>query len=443
MWTEERTIGATPASAFNNGNGGGGPPGKISRLTAPPVALLGVVFDNITAAETLARIDQMIASRRPHYIVTANVDFLAQARRDAELRRILLDADLVLCDGTPLVWASRLLDNPLPERVAGSDLMPHLLNAAVRKKYRLFFLGATAEANEQAAVNVRAQFSEVIIAGHYSPPFRPLAEMDNGEIVRRIRAARPDVLFVAFGCPKAEKWMAMNYRALGVPVTIGVGATIDFLAGRVKRAPLWMRRAGVEWVFRLWQEPRRLFKRYLGDLRIFAGAMFAQFLVMRLWRFARCAGMRTLPILVGPAWQRVRAPARLDKTSISQDAKMWEMLAGDDRHCLLELDDVKFIDSAGMAILVRLQYQLRTRGQRLILLSPSTVIYRALGLMRWAAFFEIANNRAEAHRLIQTDVEKRRMPMRAGMRCPLIWRRKITAGNPVDTWEITREKSVA
>lgn len=383
----------------------------------------------------------MIASRRPHYIATANVDFLAHAQHDAELRRILLNANLVLCDGTPLVWASRLLGNPLPERVAGSDLMPHLLDAAARKKYRLFFLGATAEANEQAAANVRTQFADVIIAGHYSPPFRPLAEMDNEEIARRIRAARPDILFVAFGCPKAEKWIAMNYRALGVPVTIGVGATIDFLAGRVRRAPVWMRRAGVEWVFRLWQEPRRLFKRYLGDLRIFAMAMFAQFLVMRLWQFARCTGTHIRPVFVGPAWQRVRAPARLDATSISQEAKMWEMLARDDRHCLLELGDVKFIDSAGVAVLVRLQKQLRDRGRRLILLSPSTAIRRALRLMRWGDFFEIANDRAGAHRLIPAGVDKRRMPMRADMRRPLIWRPKIGPGNLVDARETTWEKS--
>ncbi|HWW01810.1 MAG TPA: WecB/TagA/CpsF family glycosyltransferase [Candidatus Acidoferrum sp.] len=245
---------------------------------APPISLLGVVFDPVTFAGALERIDAMVASRQPHYIATANVDFLLRARCDPELRRILLDAHLVLCDGTPLVWASRLLGQPLPERVAGSDLVPELLRLAAKNNYRLFFLGATPEAGMQAIANVRARFPNLELS-HYSPPFRPLPEMNHHEIREKIRAARPDLLFVAFGCPKAEKWMAMNYRSLGVPVLMGVGGTIDFLAGRVKRAPRWMRRAGLEWVFRLSQEPRRLFRRYAADLWFFGWAMAAQ-----LWR---------------------------------------------------------------------------------------------------------------------------------------------------------------
>lgn len=245
---------------------------------AARAAILGIEFDRVTFLGAIERLEEMIESRRPHYVVTANVDFMVQARRDPELRRILNDAHLTLCDGTPLVWASRLLGNPLPERVAGSDLAPRLIGVAAKKNYRVFFLGASPEANAQAVARVRAQFPNLEI-GHYSPPFRPLPEMDHGEIRRRILAARPDLLFVAFGCPKAEKWMAMNYRALGVPVTIGVGGTIDFLAGRLKRAPGWMQRTGFEWVFRLAQEPRRLGKRYVTDLWRFGWAMTGE-----LWR---------------------------------------------------------------------------------------------------------------------------------------------------------------
>lgn len=241
-------------------------------------AILNVAFDRVTFPEAVGRIEQMVESGRPHYIATANVDFLVQARRDAELRRILTEADLVLCDGTPLVWASRLLGNPLPERVAGSDLAPRIIQLAAKKRYRLFFLGATPEANTQAVAKVRERFPDLQIA-HYSPPFRPLSEMNQDEIREKILTARPDILFAAFGCPKAEKWMAMNCRALAVPVMIGVGGTIDFLAGRVKRAPVWMQRAGLEWIFRLWQEPRRLFRRYTNDLWQFGWALAAE-----LWR---------------------------------------------------------------------------------------------------------------------------------------------------------------
>src|SRR4051794_20608152 len=121
----------------------------------PSIALLGVPLDSLTLVEALAAIDKMIVSRQPHYLVTANVDFLVQAQRDHELRRILLEADLALCDGMPLVWASRWLGNPLPERVAGADLVPRLVQSAAMKGYRLFFLGGKPEITSRAVANLR------------------------------------------------------------------------------------------------------------------------------------------------------------------------------------------------------------------------------------------------------------------------------------------------
>src|SRR5580658_11226743 len=256
---------------------------NIQRLvpTSPPIAILGVPFDNVTTSEAVAAIEQMVASRRPHYLVTANVDFLVQAQSDVELRRILTDAHLVLCDGTPLLWASRLLGNRLPERVAGSDLVPILLKVAAEKQYRVFLLGATPDSVEEAVSHLRREHPSLLLAGYYSPPFSGLLAMDHEEIKRRVREARPDLLFVAFGCPKAEKWMAMHYRDLGVPVVAGVGATIDFLAGRVKRAPRWMQQAGLEWMFRLACEPRRLFRRYMKDLWVFGWKISAQWSLLQ------------------------------------------------------------------------------------------------------------------------------------------------------------------
>src|ERR1051325_9537339 len=135
----------------------------------PPIAILGVPFDHIPTPETIERIEPMVASREPHYLVTANVDFLVQAQEDVELRRILFDAHLVLCGGTPLVWASRLLGNPLLERVAGADLVPLLLRVAAERRYRIFFLGATPESAEKAVENLKQLHPKLPIAGHYSP----------------------------------------------------------------------------------------------------------------------------------------------------------------------------------------------------------------------------------------------------------------------------------
>jgi len=370
----------------------------------PAIAILGVPFDPLTMAQAMAEIQGMIASRRPHYVVTANVDFLVQARRDEELRHILAEADLVLCDGMPLVWASRWLGNPLPERVAGADLVPQLIQAAAEKGYRLFFLGGKPDVAAQAVSKLQRQFCGLVIAGHYSPPFCPLSEMPNDEIVRRIRAARPDVLLVSFGCPKAEKWMAAHYQSLGVPVVIGVGGTIDFLAGHLKRAPIWMQRSGLEWLFRLLQEPRRLARRYGTDLWFFSRAILQQW--WRLQRRARRA--RHCPpgsaVVVEPTWRRLRVPERFDRDAIDRVAPIWDERG--ERHCLIELANVKFIDSTAIALLVRLEKRLRLAERRLVLLEPSAAVQGALKLMGLADFFLTATDILDARQVIQARLEE-------------------------------------
>lgn len=217
-------------------------------------------------AEALDWIGQLVERRQPTYLVTANLDFAAQASTDEHLQRILVEAELVLCDGMPLLWASRLTKHPLQERVAGSDLIPKLAGRAAAEGWRIFLLGAEEQSLENATKNLKKKHPDLIIAGTYSPPFAPLHEMNHEEIARRIKEAAPDILLVALGCPKQEKWIYQHYRSLGVPCSIGVGATIDFLAGKVHRAPPWIAAIGLEWVFRLVQEPRRLAGRYLADI---------------------------------------------------------------------------------------------------------------------------------------------------------------------------------
>lgn len=398
------------------------------RAAGQPIALLGVAFDNVTLREAVGRIDAMIASGRSHHVVTANVDFLVQARHDLELQRILLDAPLVLCDGTPLVWASRLFGNPLPERVAGADVVPELIRVASERQYRVFFLGTTEEANTSAISRLCAQFPRLQI-GHYSPPFRPLLEMDDADIIRRIRAAKPDLLFVAFGCPKAEKWLAMHHRELGVPVAMGVGATIDFLAGNVKRAPLWMQRGGLEWIYRLSQEPRRLFKRYATDLRHFSEAIVRQWWTMRL-RFGPVRSRACTSIIhTERTWQRVEGAGCLNKDSVERDASRWNEIAGSDRHCLLELAETMSMDSTGVAALVHLKKKLRLSQRYLILLSPSLAVRRALKVMRLEDFFEVANDALEAREVIEARSRERFALMVGNPTRPLALTGEITATN--------------
>lgn len=406
----------------------------------PPIAILGVPFDNLTTAETIEEIERMVASRQPHYLVTANVDFIVQAQNDVELRRILFDAHLVLCDGTPVVWASQLLGNPLHERVAGADLVPLLLKVAAEKGYRVFFLGATSDSVAQAVENLKTAHPNLVVAGFYSPPFNKLLEMDHGEIERRITEAKPDLLFVSFGCPKQEKWIAMHYRSLGVPVSAGVGATIDFLAGTVKRAPVWMQRVGAEWIYRLAQEPRRLFKRYAKDLWVFGGRIFLQLWQLRLHSQKPQHPQLDAAIRSGPNCQRIQLPEWFDLAAVREGALLVDHILDNGRHCLLEMDKVRFIDSTGVGLLIQLQKKIRAIDRQLVLLSPSPMVQRALALMKLENFFASAPDIAAAGRLLEARAREEFNAVE--LRSPaalnrLVWHGEITAANAKEVWAVT------
>lgn len=405
----------------------------------PPIAILGVPFDNLTAAEAIEAVERMVISRQPHYLVTANVDFLVQAQEDVELRRILFDAHIVLCDGTPLVWASRWLGNPLPERVAGSDLVPLLLRVAEEKRFRIFLLGATPDSAAQAVANLQAKHPKLPPADHYSPPFNQLLEMDHNEITRRIREARPDLLFVSFGCPKQEKWIAMHYRTLGVPVCVGVGATIDFLAGQVRRAPKWMQRTGTEWIFRLLQEPRRLFARYAKGLWIFGRGILIQWWKLQ-FRAPKLRPQVSSPVQTEATWQCIKLPPRCDMAAVRDDALLVDQVLADGRDCLLDLSAVEFIDSTGIGLLIRLQKKIHASGRQLVLLQPSPTVQHALRLMHLDPFFATAADIPAARDLIASRAREAGVPATARVAAalnPLIWQGEITAANAEVVWQRT------
>lgn len=416
----------------------------IPLSTAAPIAILGVPFDNVNTGETIRMIEQMIASRRPHYLATANVDFLVQASRDVELRRILFDAHLVLCDGTPLVWASRLLGNPLPERVAGSDLVPLLLKVAAEKNYRPFFLGATPDSIEQAVKNVREKHPGIDIAGYYSPPFNKLLEMDHEEICKRIMTARPDMLFVGFGCPKQEKWINMHYRSLGVPVSVGVGGTIDFLAGRLARAPRWMQVTGTEWIFRLAQEPGRLFGRYASDLWYFSNGIAAQYRQFRRRKKITAQPPPPLPIQNTIDYNLVQIGPRLDFEMVHQERDNLELAVAPNKGCVLDLSSVDFIDSTGVGLLIRLQKRARFQGRQLLLLSPKETVTRALELMRLGEFFTTVKTLDEAaKRIKESNLAPKVIARPDSAPAVLAWEGEITAANADALWVSTMDHVAA
>ncbi len=354
--------------------------------------MMGVPLDHVSGDETLSLIESIIAARRPRYAATANVDFLVQASKDAELRRILADADLVLCDGMPLVWASKILGNLLPERVAGSDLVPRLLARAEQRGWKIFFLGGTPQSLAQAIANVHRSFPRLNLAGSHSPPFRALGEMDHEDIARRIRATEPDILLVAFGCPKQEKWISLNYRQLGVPFSLGVGATIDFLGGTMRRAPLWMQKSGLEWAFRLAQEPRRLFRRYATDLRVFSREIVRQWWQLRDNEIKRDASPKIEPPrVVSDQICMIRFGARLDAAAVAENESVWLQADTEGRDIAADVSRVTFIDSTGVGLLLRLRKLIHSRGQTLVLIAPSPQVIKVLELMRLRDLFHYAD----------------------------------------------------
>jgi len=230
------------------------------------VTIAGIAIDNVNMAEALFFIEELVRRRGPSYLVTPNVDHIVRLQKDPEFQRVYREAACVLPDGMPLLWAGRFLRSPLKERVTGSDLVPRLCERAAQKGFKLFFMGGKVGAAVKVKECLESKFPSIKIVGACRPPMG--MENDAAEtrkVQKLIRETKPDILFVGFGSPKQEKWIYEHHKMLRVPVSIGVGGTLDVLAGMVNRAPYWMQRSGFEWLYRLMKEPRRLWKRYLVD----------------------------------------------------------------------------------------------------------------------------------------------------------------------------------
>ena len=221
------------------------------------VTILGLRVDCITPQQAVEALEGFIAAGVPRHVVTADSSMAVLARHDPNLRSIVAGADLVTPDGFGLLWASRLLDSPIPAKVSGVDLAEKLCELSAVKGYRIFFLGAAPGVAEEAALNMTRRFPGAQIVGTRDGYFT--AEQEP-EIVTQIKAAAPDILLVAFGIPRQEMWINRHKAALEVAVLIGVGGTFDVFSGRVKRAPLWMQNHGWEWLYRLWTNPKKIAK---------------------------------------------------------------------------------------------------------------------------------------------------------------------------------------
>jgi len=234
------------------------------------IKFMNTNIDNLTMTETLNEIDKLIQKKNCSYVVTPNVDHIVRLEKDVELQKVYKNASLILTDGKPLIWISKWYKTPIKEKISGSDLFPKVCELAANKNYTMYLLGAAEGVADTAAKNLMKKYPGLNVVGTYSPPFGfEKNEQEMNKIKTQIQEVHPDILIVGLGCPKQEKFMYYHCKELGVPISFGLGASIDFEAANIKRAPKWMSNHGLEWLYRFSKEPKRLFKRYfVDDLKI-------------------------------------------------------------------------------------------------------------------------------------------------------------------------------
>ncbi len=246
-------------------------------ITGPArVNVLGVGVSAINMVMAVDQFDAWIARREQQYVCITGVHGVMESQRDPALRAILCRSGLTTPDGMPLVWLSKLHGFRHVTRVYGPDLMLAICERSPEKGYRHFLYGGDATLVEALATRLRQRYAGLEIVGTYAPPFRPVTPEEDDDIVRMINDARPDVVWVGLSTPKQERWMAAHQGRITAPVLVGVGAAFDFHAGRKRQAPLWVQRNGLEWLFRLFQEPKRLWRRYLLNNPRFVGLVLLQ-----------------------------------------------------------------------------------------------------------------------------------------------------------------------
>ncbi len=361
----------------------------------------GVPVDDLSMESALDCLEQFIAVGRAtgktHQIATINADFVVNALHDPELRHILQTVDMATADGTPVVLGARLLGVPLAGRVTGVDMVPALAERAAKRGYSVYLLGAKPGVAAQAGAVLQERYPGLTIVGVDSPPNVPLTEMDTS-VLDAIHTAQPDILLVAFGNPKQEKWIHMHAHELYVPICIGVGGTFDMIAGITRRAPLWMQRMGLEWTYRLLQEPGRLWKRYVRDMLHFGRFFIRQWWVMR--KESSVDVPLTEPAPVEPQLPVdpmndltrqatvIRVRGRLDVSNQAEFVMEAERALAAHPFLIVNLAEAAFLDSSALGSLVALTNRARALGGALGLAAVPPAIAHILSLMHLSQFFE-------------------------------------------------------
>lgn len=370
------------------------------------LALFGLPISNVTMAEAVAKIAEGIENGTSQQIATANLDFARNARKDPYLHKVICDCSMVLPDGAPMVWASLLMKRPLKQRVTGVDLVPELAKLSAERGYRIFLLGSAPENARKAVEVLKKKHPGVNICGMYSPAVKPLELMDDEEILRRIHEAKPDILLVAFGNPKQELWIDRNREKLNVPVSIGIGGSLDMIAGSLRRAPRFVQKLQLEWVFRMMQEPRRLLPRYIGDFRALIKHLPGE--VMATWRQPEMKNAWPVAASVEAGTRIVHLPTVL--TGSECDAVMREVNTAAERGERVVFDMVltERVEADGVGCILEARRTMAAAGLPFWLSCVAAPVRRVLDSLALVQHIRMAPTTPEAIRLAKSPERRKR-----------------------------------
>lgn len=249
--------------------------------------MLGVAVSNVYPVLALEQIGEWVESNNPNYICVANVHTVTECQWNLDLRQVVNRAGMVTPDGMPLVWVSRWMGHKQTQRVYGPDLLLKVCEQSIEMGWKHYFYGGGQGVVELLVKNLTSQFPGLQVVGIETPPFRKLTDAEDQDVVDRINQANPDIVWVGLGMPKQELWMGDHFGRIDAPVMIGVGAAFDFHAGLKPQAPKWMQQSGLEWLFRLLSEPRRLWKRYVINNPVFIILVALQLLGLKKYTIER------------------------------------------------------------------------------------------------------------------------------------------------------------
>jgi N-acetylglucosaminyldiphosphoundecaprenol N-acetyl-beta-D-mannosaminyltransferase len=355
------------------------------------IILMGIPIDNVTTDDAVEKIVRMAGQYRcdgrPRHVATVNVDFMVNTLswnplgiRHPELLHILRQADLVTADGMPLVWLSKILGTPLPERVAGADLVPKLAKASAERGLSLYFLGGRGDVAAQAAEVLIAKYPGVRIAGIDAPFVHTqgaeLADFESRDqpVLEKINEVDPDILLIGFGNPKQEIWFDRNRGRIRAGVSIGIGGTFEFITGRVSRAPVWMQQSGLEWLYRMMQEPRRLLKRYFIGLFKFGllalpSILYIFYTRVRVRKHHAVSAVQAQPAAAGSpsavTYVPVMLPDAVDTAFVSTRGAAERERILLPALIVMDFSGVVFIDSSGLGFLFDILRRADAAGKKI------------------------------------------------------------------------------